>query len=35
MFDAMSAFGSEIKPLNAAIAIGSAGLFVLSKGRVR
>ena len=33
--DAMSDFGSEIKPLNAAIAIGTAGLWVLSKGRVR
>lgn len=32
--DVMNNFSSEIKPLNAALAVGTAGLWVLSKGRV-
>lgn len=34
VMDVMNDFGSEIKPLNAAIALGTAGLWVMSKGRV-
>jgi uncharacterized membrane protein len=34
MIDVMNDFSSEIKPLNAAIAVGTAGLWVASKGRV-
>lgn len=34
VMDVMNDFGSEIKPLNAAIAVGTAGLWVMSKGRV-
>jgi uncharacterized membrane protein len=34
VIDVMKDFSSEIKPLNAALAVGTAGLWVLSKGRV-
>ena len=34
VIDVMNEFSSEIKPLNAALAVGTAGLWVMSKGRV-
>lgn len=34
VIDVMNDFSSEIKPLNAAIAVGTAGLWVMSRGRV-
>ena len=35
VIDVLNDFSSEIKPLNAAVAVGTAGLWVMSKGRVR
>ena len=34
VIDVMNDFSSEVKPLNAALAVGTAGLWVMSKGRV-